>query len=114
MGKSRALDGGGDAGSRVQSMSWDRALTGTPGSFLPFGDDATWARYWMTFLVFSVFPAPDSPLWGTQEGKQKGLTMMPGKICPFQAEPHPARTPPPPGSPSGLLTCRGWTDLHDL
>lgn len=38
-------------------------LTGTPGSFLPFGDDATWARYWMTFLVFSVFPAPDSPLW---------------------------------------------------
>ena len=23
---------------------------------------ATAARYWMTFLVFSVFPAPDSPL----------------------------------------------------
>mgnify|MGYP003906556323 CR=1 FL=1 len=22
------------------------------------------ARYWMTFLVFSVFPAPDSPLYG--------------------------------------------------
>ena len=22
----------------------------------------TWARYWITFLVFSVFPAPDSPL----------------------------------------------------
>lgn len=31
-------------------------------SFLPLCDDATWARYWMTFLVFSVFPAPDSPL----------------------------------------------------
>lgn len=43
-------------------------LTGTPGSFLPFGDDATWARYWMTFLVFSVFPAPDSPLW-REEGE---------------------------------------------
>lgn len=23
---------------------------------------ATWARYWMTFFVFSVFPAPDSPV----------------------------------------------------
>lgn len=22
----------------------------------------TWARYWITFFVFSVFPAPDSPL----------------------------------------------------
>lgn len=41
-------------------------LTGTPGSFLPLGDDATWARYWMTFFVFSVFPAPDSPLWGSK------------------------------------------------
>lgn len=25
-------------------------------------DGAMAARYWMTFLVFSVFPAPDSPL----------------------------------------------------
>lgn len=24
--------------------------------------EAIAARYWMTFLVFSVFPAPDSPL----------------------------------------------------
>lgn len=31
-------------------------------SFLPLWDEATTARYWMTFLVFSVFPAPDSPL----------------------------------------------------
>lgn len=31
-------------------------------SFLVLWDEATWARYWMTFLVFSVFPAPDSPL----------------------------------------------------
>lgn len=30
---------------------------------------ATWARYWMTFLVFSVFPAPDSPL--EMEGQKK-------------------------------------------
>jgi hypothetical protein len=25
-------------------------------------DGAIAARYWMTFLVFSVLPAPDSPL----------------------------------------------------
>lgn len=31
-------------------------------SFLPLCEEATTARYWMTFLVFSVFPAPDSPL----------------------------------------------------
>lgn len=31
-------------------------------SFFVLKDDATYARYWMTFLVFSVFPAPDSPL----------------------------------------------------
>ncbi len=30
---------------------------------LPVRDDAaTYARYWMTFFVFSVLPAPDSPL----------------------------------------------------
>lgn len=33
-----------------------------PASFFPLCDDATTARYWMTFLVFSVLPAPDSPL----------------------------------------------------
>ena len=31
-------------------------------SFLPLCEEATTARYWITFLVFSVFPAPDSPL----------------------------------------------------
>lgn len=31
-------------------------------SFLPLWDEATTAKYWMTFLVFSVLPAPDSPL----------------------------------------------------
>ncbi len=30
------------------------------GSFLPVA--AMLAKYWMTFLVFTVFPAPDSPL----------------------------------------------------
>lgn len=30
-------------------------------------DVATAARYWMTFFVFSVFPAPDSPLHGYQD-----------------------------------------------
>ena len=30
------------------------------------------AKYWMTFLVFSVFPAPDSPLIfeGAKENRQ--------------------------------------------
>lgn len=37
-------------------------LTGMLWSFRPLCDEATWARYWMTFLVFSVLPAPDSPL----------------------------------------------------
>lgn len=32
-------------------------------SFLDLEDEAIWARYWMTFFVFSVFPAPDSPLY---------------------------------------------------
>lgn len=30
-------------------------------SFFPLAA-ATWAKYEITFLVFSVFPAPDSPL----------------------------------------------------
>lgn len=29
---------------------------------LDLDDAATYAKYWMTFFVFSVFPAPDSPL----------------------------------------------------
>lgn len=29
---------------------------------LPLWEEATWAKYWITFFVFSVFPAPDSPL----------------------------------------------------
>lgn len=31
-------------------------------SFFALCEEAMTARYWMTFLVFSVFPAPDSPL----------------------------------------------------
>ena len=38
-------------------------LTGILWSFLPLWEEATCARYWMTFFVFSVLPAPDSPLW---------------------------------------------------
>lgn len=34
-------------------------------SFLPLWEDATTAKYCMTFFVFSVFPAPDSPLKDT-------------------------------------------------
>ena len=32
------------------------------------------AKYWMTFLVFSVLPAPDSPLarWGKTCGGREG------------------------------------------
>lgn len=37
-------------------------LTGMLWSFLPLCEEATYAKYWMTFLVFSVLPAPDSPL----------------------------------------------------
>lgn len=40
-------------------------LTGL-ASFLPLCEEATTARYWITFLVFSVFPAPDSPLGAEQ------------------------------------------------
>ena len=34
------------------------------------------ARYWITFLVFSVLPAPDSPLWkgegrGTERERER-------------------------------------------
>lgn len=36
---------------------------------------ATYAKYWMTFLVFSVLPAPDSPvhriLWSSRSEKIK-------------------------------------------
>lgn len=39
-------------------------------SFLPLCEEATIARYWMTFLVFSVFPAPDSPLEWAKKGKE--------------------------------------------
>ena len=31
-------------------------------TFLPLTPAATKAKYWITFFVFSVLPAPDSPL----------------------------------------------------
>ena len=37
-------------------------LSAADVDFCDFMEAATWAKYWMTFLVFSVFPAPDSPL----------------------------------------------------
>lgn len=46
-----------------------------------FGDleAATQARYWMTFFVFSVLPAPDSPVhkidWSSRSEKNKSLYM---------------------------------------
>lgn len=47
-------------------------LTGF-ASFFPLCEEATTARYWITFLVFSVFPAPDSPL-----GDRVEVRMMKG------------------------------------
>ena len=40
-------------------------------SFLPLWEEATRARYWMTFLVFSVLPAPDSPLESRRDGLER-------------------------------------------
>ena len=33
---------------------------------------ATIARYWITFFVFSVLPAPDSPLQGERKRRRRG------------------------------------------
>ena len=46
----------------------------TPSSSFPFsgGAAATLAKYMMTFFVFSVFPAPDSPLL-TTDASHTGL-----------------------------------------
>ena len=45
----------------------------------PFFDEAaaTRAKYWITFFVFSVLPAPDSPLWNNHHmsGFEKGGTI---------------------------------------
>lgn len=42
-------------------------LTGMLWSLRPLCEEATWARYWMTFFVFSVLPAPDSPLGNSSQ-----------------------------------------------
>lgn len=41
---------------------------------LPLWEEATWAKYWITFFVFSVFPAPDSPLEYTVRDTNKKNT----------------------------------------
>lgn len=46
-------------------------------SFLPLCEDATTAKYWMTFLVFSVLPAPDSPLEKKVEQPGMNVTRSP-------------------------------------
>lgn len=51
---------------QVAARGQERPLTVMLVSFLPLWEEATMARYWMTFLVFSVFPAPDSPLKDTR------------------------------------------------
>lgn len=48
--------------AKCRQKATEQRLTGILWSFLPLCEEATWARYWMTFFVFSVFPAPDSPL----------------------------------------------------
>lgn len=42
---------------------------------LPLWEEATWAKYWMTFFVFSVFPAPDSPLGYTVRDPKMQITI---------------------------------------
>lgn len=42
-------------------LAWSICFSRVPKVF-DEPSDATAARYWMTFFVFSVFPAPDSPL----------------------------------------------------
>jgi hypothetical protein len=37
-------------------------LDSSADTFLPLTPAATKAKYWITFFVFSVLPAPDSPL----------------------------------------------------
>lgn len=49
-------------------------LTGMLWSLLPLWEEATCARYWMTFLVFSVLPAPDSPLKDKKKKKKTADT----------------------------------------
>ena len=48
----------------------ERRLRGALPFWCP-DPEATTAKYWMTFLVFSVFPAPDSPLEGGMEGERE-------------------------------------------
>lgn len=64
------------------------ALTGMLWSLRPLCEEATWARYWMTFFVFSVLPAPDSPLKTTKEtdgmeihmGQTEGVSEERGEV----------------------------------
>lgn len=48
--------------TRVFDREWDGAVGW-------WTSVAMAAKYWMTFLVLSVFPAPDSPLARCQEGR---------------------------------------------
>lgn len=66
-------------------------------------DDATNARYWMTFLVFSVFPAPDSPL-----GTEKNTDKKSARQCYFLSVVLSS------SECQIKLTCTIWTDPLDL
>ena len=78
---------------QVAARGQERPLTVMLVSFLPLWEEATMARYWMTFLVFSVFPAPDSPLRGGTKGSRNSQPKSPGKPHPLQAEPCSAGNP---------------------
>lgn len=60
--------------------------------------------------LLGVFCLPSSglPTMGRNKGKQEGSA-----VIPLQGEPHPAGTTST-RKPSGPLTCREWTDPHDL
>ena len=60
--------------TRLTSLAWNEA-TALAGDLDDLPEWATYARYCITFLVFSVFPAPDSPLSGLCVCLSISLTM---------------------------------------
>ena len=82
-------------------------------SFLPLWEDATTARYWITFFVFSVFPAPDSPL------KDKSMLTLQARQDPCGHHHHSQsgkpEAPPARGS-NWLFVCAGahifWVKIY--
>lgn len=60
-------------------------------SLRPLCEEATWARYWMTFFVFSVLPAPDSPLKNNVTGNME-IHFGQNTVSGFQINKHTLQT----------------------